>query len=130
MTAKHTNTGQASVEFIVSAAAILLVFVAVANMHLSMQRDMAFENRLLSATIGCTTIADTINAVYSDGPGTMTDARVKFELTVMPGLVEMSPPDDAYTCTIDPNAVSGQVLLSPGEYTVYNRGGKVEFKAK
>jgi len=128
--ASRTESGQVSVEFVLSVTLLVLVFIAVTYIDLNLRREANQLNFEFNEDVQCSNLADTINAVYARGDDASTVVTVFGNFTLAPGRIVLHDGPNDYLCPIDNGALENNTIrpLTSGEYTVRRRGGWVKIE--
>lgn len=127
---KMKNTlrrGQVSMELMATVILIVMIFISVTYLSLLLRGETLDRNFWYGESILCANVADTVNVVYSGGPGAKTVLDVQGNVTLRPGLVEVNDGENTFYCPVDYGAMDYSRVLSPGAYEVSNGGGRVVF---
>lgn len=127
---------QATVEFMILIAAILILFTAVSYLSGKVNLSIRYNEQKLSAIEICEDAAWSINEVYSAGDGSRKSIYIPetmktnhdFNLTVYPDdkLVEITWLEKHYTVPVVSSSISGSLQISAGWLNITNVDGGVQ----
>jgi hypothetical protein len=116
--------GQLCVEAVLAVSLVIVYLSLIYAMSAAMQEEAADRSLQLSREMSCIELSSIIGAVYSGGDGAEAEYEVRQNYTLNPGIIES---DDGFFCEMPASAVSEQVSLPEGAYTLRNGGDRVEF---